>query len=366
MPTLMELIGSAAAMTKLITRTPSGLPLLVPAAFMTPTKKNIGPTIPLWIEEGSRGSARVIHYGGPPQAVNKKGFITTSVTALHTSEFQVFNNLDLQCLTAPDGTPLNDLGRQEIARQTKHFKQRNMNLRYAAAQMALCRGALYFDGLGNILASSAGAKFTVDYAIPAGHQNQLDVFGTGAIIDVKWPTATANIPLHVRKIRAAARKRGGLPIQYALYGDQIISDLLANNYVAKMLVLGAPVTTSLANGVIPPGFLGIPEWIPMGEAFYEDKDGVLQQVCADDKIIFTPAVDTSWWDFVECSYIIPNQLNALGTDAAALIASLSQVFGMFSYAKLLDEPVCLKQIAGDTFLPMLNNNLAIFIADVDF
>ncbi len=51
------------------------------------------------------------------------------------------------------------------------------------------------------------------------------------------------------------------------------------------------------------------------------------------------------------------------TDRAAA-ASAAMQFGMFSYAKVTDNPVTVRHFAGDTFLPVLKVPAAVWIADV--
>jgi hypothetical protein len=66
-----------------------------------------------------------------------------------------------------------------------------------------------------------------------------------------------------------------------------------------------------------------------------------------------------------------NQHEPDADDAASTLSSLSSLsaltsaYGLFSYSVLMTDPVAIKQVAGDTFLPTLKVPAAIFIANVN-
>ena len=57
---------------------------------------------------------------------------------------------------------------------------------------------------------------------------------------------------------------------------------------------------------------------------------------------------------------------AITPDAIASAGNVSIASGMFSYGQVLSDPVTVKHIAGDTFLPVLKVPKAVFVATVKF
>jgi hypothetical protein len=240
-----------------------------------------------------------------------------------------------------------------------------MNLRVAAVLAALIQGVIYFDADGNLLASATGAKLTVDMQIPAGHKTQLNVFGTGNIISASWATAATDIIVQIKNLKKAARKETGYPLAHAFYGENVLDYFLTNTKLKELINRNASYQTAFSKGEIADGFLGL-KWWPIEQAFFKDQDGSYQDLAAATQIVFTPEPDNSWWELMEGSYVIPTSLGNLASDMNSALSNLTEVTGMFSYAKVLDDPATIKQLAGDTFLPVVKVPKAVYNATVAF
>jgi len=336
---------------------------LVPQAMLTPTRAEEGNRATYTKVEGTRQTARIAMYGSPSQRTNLKGVSEVPITLLHTIEHIVHKPTTLMNLRNLDNESKQKLGMAEIARATKDFKQRFINLRVSAVYSMLTKGAIYFDSNGNLLPSSSGATVTVDFGVPAGNKNQLDVFGSGAIISASWATANTNIIKQVSDIKKAARKLTGYPLRYAFYGANILDYFLTNTKLKEIINRAPAYQQAFSQGEIADGLLGL-NWRPLYEAFFADKDGTLQDWCGDDQVIFTPEPSPDWYEFIEGTYPVPTDLGKVSNSSEAALGNVVEVAGMFTYARLLDDPVTIKQIAGDTFLPVLKVPKAIFIADV--
>ena len=81
-------------------------------------------------------------------------------------------------------------------------------------------------------ASATGEYMTVDMGVPAGHKDQLDVFGDGAILDSTWATATNDIPGMMWKLRAASQKKYGMPVEHAWINSTTFNEIRTNNYMS--------------------------------------------------------------------------------------------------------------------------------------
>jgi len=229
---------------------------------------------------------------------------------------------------------------------------------------ALFKGYLYFDGEGNLLNSATGAVVTIDYQVPAGNQDQCDMLGDGSIIDAKWSAVGTDIHTHIQAILKAALKLTGLPLTTAYYGTNILDYLLKNTILSELIVRNVGTQQAFINGQIPDGFLGIQKWVPAQNAYYVDADNSYQDLMDDDDVVFTPTVSPIWYEFIEGSYPVPTNIGAVAADAVGAMSNILQKYGMFSYATVLNDPVTVKQNAGDTFLPVVKNPNAIVKASV--
>ncbi len=114
---------------------------------------------------------------------------------------------------------------EEARRQIKGIADRQVNLLTSTVHAMLANGKLWFNSDGELLPSSSGSDLPIDYGIPANNQNQLN-----GIIDASWALATTNIPKQLKLIRQQARFTTGYPLRYALYGKNVMSYLLRNNF----------------------------------------------------------------------------------------------------------------------------------------
>ena len=108
------------------------------------------------------------------------------------------------------------------------------------------------------------------------------------------------------------------------------------------------------------------QWHPAYEAFYEDDTGTAQDLVGGDQILFTPEPSMDWLDWLEGTYPVPTNVGAIAADAIGAAGNVSVASGMFSYGQVLSDPVTVKHVAGDTFLPVLKVPKAIFVATVKF
>ncbi len=257
------------------------------------------------------------------------------------------------------------LGIAEVTRQTRQFRQLFDNLRVASLTSMLFTGTINFDGNGNLLPVAAGAKVSVNFGVPAGHFLQLNPLGAGNIIDLTWDNAAANISTQMANLKRAARKLTGYPIAHAFYGQNVLDYMLVNNKVKEMMKFNPAANARTLAGDMPSGMFGL-QWHPAYEAFYEDDGGVAQDFITGDQVVFTPEPSMDWLDWLEGTYPVPASVGSITPDAVSSLANVSLATGMFSYGQVLSDPVTIKHIAGDTFLPVLKVPKAIFIATIRF
>ena len=318
---------------------------------------------------GTRTTARMAAYGSPSQQRNLTGLETVSVRLIHTVESILLPVADYMNLIQTDDAAAQQRGIQEVTRQVRAFRANFDNLRVAALTSLLFQGAIYSDGRGNLLPSAAGARTVAAGGVPAGHVGQLDLLGAGEpIISASWDDPSADIDRQLLVLRQAATRVSGYPLRYAFYGRNVPGYLTGNAKLAAYFSRGPvnPEADYLASAEVPSPLLGF-TWRPAYEAMFEDAAGVLQPLVGDDQVAFTPDPTPDWIGWLEGTYPVPTNLGSVTADAAqSLRANVTTAAGLFAYGLVHADPVTVKMVAGDTFLPVLKVPKAIFIATVKF
>lgn len=364
MAKMLQQILGAKNLTGVIQGIKPGIPKdLLPPAWFRRTRTVEGDYGTYTKVEGTRKTARIAQYGSASRRRQLKGVSEVPIKLLHTIENIAHTPATLMNLTNYASETKQKLGMQEVTRRTGEFKDLFVNLRYACVYSLLAHGAIYFDGDGDLLHSSASAVTTVDFAVPAGNKDQLDVLGDGAIINASWATAGTAIHKQIKALKKAARKLTGYPIRNAFYGGNILDYFLGNTKLKEIINRAPNLQSAFAGGEIADGFLGL-HWAPIDEAFYVDADDTKRDFFGDDTVIFSPDVDPTWYDFIEGTYPIPTDIGGVTKDSISAMKAIEIATGMFSYATVESDPAGIKQVAGDTFLPVLKVPGAIFIGDV--
>lgn len=332
---------------------------ILPSPFLKLITPTVGDTAKWTVSPNSRRAAASVNYGSPARTDTKSGIATRHAKCIHA-----FNNIlhDVNTLTMLrqfDNPMVQTRGQQLIDAQTVTFRQKLNNLRVSSVYSAMRYGAIYLDGDGELLPSSSGAVQTIDLAVPANNKNQCN----GAIT-ASWATATTDIAGNIATIQSNARKISGLPIRHAFYGKAIPSYIAANNVYKELMKADVQLASALRAGTIPTGFGNSQiQWHPIYDAFFEDSAGTNQSWFPDDYVVFTPEPSLDWYTMVEGTYEVPTNLGGVAADAAGAVGSFATKQGMFSYAKITDNPSGIQHFMGDTFLPVFKVPSAIFIAD---
>ena len=350
------------AMLGVVNEIKSGVPDVIPPAFLTPKRTVEGNRGQYVKVEGTRQTARAALYGSPSQRREQDGVSTQAVTLIHAFEHHFHLPNVLADIKSTDSPERQQRGEQEIDRQTGLFFRRFGNLRLSAFYSLLTKAAVYFDREGNLLPSSVGAVTTVDFGVPAGNQGQLDWDGNGAIIGASWATDSTDIIGDVTELNKAAVELSGYELRHAFYGENVLNYLLTNTKLKELLNGNASFQEASAAGEIPAGFLGF-QWHPAYKAMYQDADGTYQYWFGGDTIVFTPEPSADWFEWLAGTYLVPTSIDVQSSVQSAL-GALREVPGFFSWCTLSDDPAGVKQLAVDTFLPVLKVPKAIFVADV--
>lgn len=124
-----------------------------------------------------------------------------------------------------------------IARQERFLGQKAGNWRKALLVGAL-RDSLYLvrDGENEYVSFSdvSGKSRRVNMQIPSGHFSQLNMLGSGSIINASWATATTDIPGHLGQINAAFQQLCGGHLNACVCGTKVWNEVISNDVVAAI------------------------------------------------------------------------------------------------------------------------------------
>ena len=365
--TLQDVLGGP-NLCGVIQGTATGIANAFPAAFYQVDKTVDRDTGQYTRVHGTRTVARMAAYGSPSQQRSLAGLEAVPVKLIHTVESILLPVADYLNLLQYDDTAAQTRGIQEVTRQVRSFRANFDNLRVAALTQMLFQGAIYSDGHGNLLPTSTGAKTVANFNVPSGNTGQLDPLNQGVnVLDTSWDNAAADIDKQLLNLRQIATRLSGYPLRYAFYGKNVPSYLTGNTKLQNYFVRnGGDNASYLSTAEIPSPLLGF-TWQPAYDAFFEDANGVLQPLVGDDQVAFTPDPTPDWIGWLEGTYPMPTSVGSVSSDGAqSLKANVTTAAGLFAYGVLSTDPVTVKMVAGDTFLPVLKVPKAIFIATVRF
>jgi hypothetical protein len=345
----------------------TGIPKVLPPEFWSTTEQVSGNKARLIEFSGTRKTARVTPYGAPAKQAEKVSLSDRGIILLTSREEVAFRDELVKIFREwEDYKPQQMFAMRELAHQGEQFRQRFENLEIAAVTQTVANaGILYFDIDGNLLPTSSGAVLTVDQGVPSGNKDQLDVFGGGDIIDVTWSNTAANIAKQTFNLQAAAVKKTGYPLKYAIYGANIPGYMSANDSLKYFWARNQQYNQEyLEKNLVPEKFLDL-IWVPANQAFYDDASDATQTIFPADGVTFTPEINKATYTLYRGSELVPNQFGPV-SDTMAALKSMTEVFGRGRYAKLKDNPVEIIDIAFTHFLARLKVPASYFFADVAF
>ena len=346
-----------------IVKVETGIPDRLPPAFST-VKEQVSGDRTTWVTfRGQRQLARRGEYATPSKSRTRRPIGEQSATCLHFPEhIKIQHELHLR-LRNPNDLLAQKMARDLLARAGADHRTLFDNTRIAVTTLMLSLGYCYFDEDGTVLPSSSGAGLTLDYGIGANNRNQLN-----GIIDTSWDNPTAPIIQHITNIKIKNRQNTGRETKHAFYGKNIANYLFTNNTLKTYWQFNSKMYESFAAdpGMIPKGFAGL-EWHPMGDTFFDDSTDTVQQIWDNDQVTFTPEIDRNVYTLFEGSLVAPVYgAPTISGDLLGAVSNFQEVFGMGGYCVPEVDPVGLKYVMFDTFIPVWKNELDMFIADVAF
>lgn len=359
MATLEQILGFR-NLTGVIQGIKSGIPNCLPPEFMTPGKSVSGNKGEYYRITGTREVANIVQYGSPARRRELRDLNLIPVTLLHTFESQQWPLANTIALTKMTSLEHDRMGEEQASYQSRNFKKLFSNLRIASALQTVLNGKIFVTTDGKLAptstASGVTSATTIDFSIPNSNTGN-----ASGIISTLWSQATAPIMTQLLQLQTAAVKLTGYPLEHAFYDDTVPGYIGRNTEAQQYLAREAPMRQQYLNtGTIPNGFGGIKYWHPAGSMFYSYQ-GTNCKIGAIDGITFTPAYDPEWFEIMQGSFPVPNNvLPVMGSDATQALQNVTEVFGMGGYGQLTLNPPTVEQYAFDTFLPVLKVPAAVF------
>ncbi len=191
------------------------------------------------------------------RAANPMARVVFTYPRMHDSiaiPAEVVHNLGL----IADPASRDEAGKDMVKRQTGFLGQLAANWRKAMLVGSL-RDSLYigFDGdnmFFDFSSAAGGAKPVAQVAaqMPAANKSQLNMLGTGNIINASWATTTTNIPKHVGEINAAFQNLCGGHLAACITTNAVWNNVINNEFVAKVHGSANPPFLTLERDALEP------------------------------------------------------------------------------------------------------------------
>lgn len=257
-----------------------------------------------------------------------------------------------------------NVGKDFVMKQQRFLGQRQANARLLLLA-GMMQGKLYEHQTGDDVFynfDATSAQQTIDWRIPAGNKDQLNMLATGNIIDVDWSNAAANIPLHLSKINAAFQALSGTQLKTIVMNSTTWQYIINNTAVARQAGTSATPFESFRREV-GKGTNGRPLCNQMATLkccpFYD--------IVITDAVIDVPTTGSGHATATTVK-IIPDGYVWFGPEPSKEIMEMclgsepvnegygkatSVQFGSYAWTKEIDDPACMCMYSLDNAIPAL-------------
>lgn len=274
-------------------------------------------------------------------------------------------------------------GQSYIARQTVHLAEKYNNT-VELMTTGMFQDNLYFQLAGDNLLPVIGAPtapslgIQIPFQIPSGNKNQLNLLGTGNIIQVGWQNVGAPLIKNLLQIQAGMTQLSGYQPQHVWINSLMWYNVLLNTEVRNTAgISNTPFATyeripeNAMDGMPQPEFAarlaGIPtwEWHVADDVLVTNSDidptwsggsssAVYAKVCPDNTAIIAPTPSSDWAELYQgAEYISEN---------AGQPMSLKR--GYTFWKEWVTQPSCIELIALMNAVPLLYIPKAVAFATV--
>lgn len=138
---------------------------------------------------------------------------------------------NLRALGRPAGE-IDQMGLNYITRQEEFLAQRFANFReFMVSRMLKGSFDILQDGDDWLPVDTANGTISVNYQVPAGNLNQLNMTGAGNIINGRWDNGTTSIFTHLVNINQAMEQLTGRPLRHIWTDSTMWQHVLTNTQI---------------------------------------------------------------------------------------------------------------------------------------
>lgn len=254
---------------------------------------------------------------------------------------------------------LDERGQDYLAKQQAFMGQRSANFRLLMLA-GMMRGYVYAHANGEDVYydfTNSSVLYNINWQIPSGNLNQLNMLGGGNIIDKTWSDPTADIPRHISAIGRAVTQMTGGDIGVGICGTTMWNYIASNDFVRSQAGFSDQVFTQEAP---PAGMVadsnGQPItayrlrgaaknllWIVTDQGLDLGAPGSEShaRLVGDNNVWIGPMPQKNQYEGIEGSEIVVpgNNVNE------------QEMMGLFAYTKRTDDPAGVYLYSGDNFMP---------------
>lgn len=265
----------------------------------------------------------------PQKVGNVRGEFPRSAEKVPLLDEKIMN---LRRIGGP-GSELDARGETYITRQEQYIAQRFANI-IEFQTAAMCRGTYVHVRSGDDLFQDfTGTGTTVNFQIPAGNKDQLDMLGAGDIIGATWATISNPIVGDLFAINTAFQSLTGMPLAHVICGPEVWLYVL-NNTEVKNHGGSANVVFERFNIDEKGNFTGVIRSLPWLQFHIVSHKLAVGSSATDtllieaDHAVFMPQPDPSWVTFGVGSEMVTEGPNG----------PRSEQFGIYPYAYPTNDP----------------------------
>lgn len=236
-------------------------------------------------------------------------------------------------------TELDQMGLDYITRQELYLGEHFNNLiEFQAA--AMLRGAYYYQESGDRLYhsfTSSGAAKTIDFQIPSGNKDQLNMLGAGDLITDSWLDPETDIPTQLFAINQAMQQLTGFRLGHIILKGGLWNKVLNNDYIVQQAgsasAAGADTVSMDEDGNATAVLKALP-WLTfhiIEHGLEIDSTNTYSQLIEDNHFFGLPAgAPSEWCQYLEGSEIV--------TEGPGTSAPRAEQFGFYPFAYSMFDP----------------------------
>ncbi len=263
-------------------------------------------------------------------------------------------------------------GQNYIARQTTHLAEKYNNT-IELLTIGMFQDNLYFQLSGDNLLPTIGAPtapdlgFQIPFQIPAGNKSQLNLLGTGNIINIGWQNTGAPLLKNCLQIQASMTQLSGHQVKHFWLNSLMWYNVLLNAEVRNTAgTSSTPFATydrvkeMAADGMPQPEFAaelrGLPwaQWHIADDVIITNSDidptwasapatAVYQKVCPDNTVLIVPEPSAAWTEMYHGGEYV--------SENAGQPMKLKR--GYTFWKEWVTQPSCIELIALMNMIPLL-------------